>query len=143
MALEEAASAGRSGEVPVGAVLVRGGEVISRAGNASVRLSDPTAHAEVNALRGAGAALGNYRLPGCVLYVTLEPCCMCAGALVHARVDRVVFGCADPAAGAAGSMANLLQTPFLNHRCDIVSGVLEGECRSLLEVFFSNRRQAT
>ncbi len=140
LALDQAVAAAGRGEVPVGAVLVRDNRLLASAGNRCIGDRDPSAHAEINALRAAGQRLGNYRLPGCVLYVTLEPCCMCAGALVHARVARVVYGCADPDAGAAGSACNLLQTPFLNHQCDIVSGVLEPECRDLLRDFFGARR---
>lgn len=141
-ALDEAGRSGRTGEVPVGAVLVGGGRVLAAAGNSCIRDSDPTAHAEIAVLRLAGAALGNYRLSGTTLYVTLEPCVMCAGALVNARVDRVVFGCADPEAGAAGSIANILQTPFLNHRCRVLSGVLEEPCRAILADFFDDRRRS-
>lgn len=142
LALAEALRAGEAGEVPVGAVVVVGGRLVAAAGNSCIADNDPCAHAEVNALRRAGAAIGNYRLPGAELYVTLEPCVMCAGAMVHARLTRVIYGCADPAAGAAGSMANILQTPFLNHRCGILAGVLESECRGLMMSFFEDRRGA-
>lgn len=141
-ALDEAERAGRGGEVPVGAVLVGGGRVLGAAGNSCIRDHDPTAHAEIAVLRLAGAALGNYRLSGTTLYVTLEPCVMCAGALINARVDRVVFGCADSEAGAAGSVANILQTPFLNHRCRVLGGVLKESCRAILAEFFDERRRA-
>ena len=123
----------------VGCVLARDGQVVGEGWH--VRPGE--GHAEVNALRRAGAAIGNYRLPGAELYVTLEPCVMCAGAMVHARLTRVIYGCADPAAGAAGSMANILQTPFLNHRCGILAGVLESECRGLMMSFFEDRRGAS
>ncbi len=139
-ALAEAERASRIGEVPVGALVVMGDRLLAAASNSCVGDHDASAHAEINALRAAGAALGNYRLPGAILYVTLEPCIMCAGAAVNARVDTVVYGCADPDAGAAGSVANILQTPFLNHRCDVVAGVLEEECRALLRDFFQERR---
>jgi tRNA(adenine34) deaminase len=129
-------------EVPVGAVVVRGGKIIGRAHNQVELLKDATAHAEMLALTQAEAAVGDWRLVDCDLYVTKEPCPMCAGALVHTRVRRVIFGCADPAAGAAGSLVNLLQMPTLNHRCDIASGVLENECAAILKDFFRQRRDA-
>jgi tRNA(adenine34) deaminase len=141
LALREAARAGRSGEVPVGAVLVgAGGEVLARAHNRPVAASDPTAHAEVVALRRAARRLGNYRLPGTTLYVTVEPCAMCAGALVHARVARVVYGAPDPKGGAARTLYRLLDDPRLNHRAEVVGGVLEGECRDIMKEFFRERR---
>lgn len=140
LALAEAVRAGDRGEVPVGAVMVAGDQLLAGAGNSCIGDNDPCAHAELNVLRAAGAALSNYRLSGTTLYVTLEPCVMCAGALVNARVERVVYGCADADAGAAGSIANVLQTPFLNHRCAILAGVLEGPCRELLQAFFRRRR---
>lgn len=142
-ALAEARRARDAGEVPVGAVVVSNGVLLAAAGNSCVGDDDPCAHAEINALRQAGRAAANYRLTGATLYVTLEPCVMCAGALVHARIDRVVYGCADAEAGAAGSVANLLQTPFLNHRCDILAGILEAPCRELLQAFFRERRGPT
>lgn len=135
-ALREAAEAGGRGEVPVGAVVVIDGRVIGAAGNASIAQQDPTAHAEVLALRAAGASLGNYRLPGSTLYVTVEPCLMCLGAIVHARVARLVYGCADPKAGAA----DLEGDRRLNHRVVVTGGVAEEECRSLLQEFFRARR---
>jgi tRNA(adenine34) deaminase len=142
LALREAARGARIGEVPVGAVLVdRGGEVLARAHNRPVAGSDPTAHAEVVALRRAAKRLGNYRLPGTTLYVTVEPCAMCAGALVLARVRRVVFGAPDPKAGAARSLYRILDDPRLNHRAEVVGGVLEEECRTLMREFFRKRRR--
>jgi tRNA(adenine34) deaminase len=141
-ALRLAHKAAVAGEVPVGAVIVRGGKVIARAHNQVELLKDATAHAEMLALTQAEAAVGDWRLTDCDLYVTKEPCAMCAGALVHTRVSRVIFGCADPAAGAAGSVINLLQMPTLNHRCDIAAGVLEHECAAILKDFFRERRGA-
>jgi tRNA(adenine34) deaminase len=141
-ALRMASKGARSGEVPVGAVVVREGKIIARAHNQVELLKDATAHAEMLALTQAEAAVGDWRLIDCGLYVTKEPCAMCAGALVHTRVGRVIFGCADPVAGAAGSVINLLQMPTLNHRCDIASGVLENECAAILKNFFRERRDA-
>lgn len=139
-ALEQARSAAHAGEVPVGAVLVRDGEMIGAGSNQSISACDPTAHAEIVALRAAAARVGNYRLVDSTLYVTLEPCPMCAGAMIHARVARVVFGAADPRAGAAGTACNLLQTSFLNHRADVAGGLLAAECGALLREFFRARR---
>ena len=139
-ALRQALKAGKADEVPVGAVIVRAGKVIARAHNQVELLKDATAHAEMLALTQAEAAVGDWRLIDCDLYVTKEPCAMCAGALVHTRVRRVIFGCADPAAGAAGSVINLLQMPTLNHRCDIAAGVLQDECAGILQSFFRERR---
>src|SRR6267143_1296402 len=127
-ALRMAAKAREANEVPVGAVVVREGKIIGRAYNQVELLKDATAHAEMLAVTQAEAAVGDWRLTDCDLYVTKEPCAMCAGAIVHTRVKRVIFGCADPVAGAAGSVINLLQMPTLNHRCEIASGVLENEC---------------
>jgi tRNA(adenine34) deaminase len=141
-ALRQALKAGKADEVPVGAVIVRAGKVIARAHNQVELLKDATAHAEMLALTQAEAAVGDWRLVDCDLYVTKEPCAMCAGALVHTRVRRVIFGCADPAAGAAGSVINVLQMPTLNHRCDIAAGVLENECAVILKDFFRERRDA-
>jgi tRNA(adenine34) deaminase len=141
-ALRQALKAGKADEVPVGAVIVRAGRVIASAHNQIELLKDATAHAEMLALTQAEAAVGDWRLTDCDLYVTKEPCAMCAGALVHTRVSRVIFGCADPAAGAAGSVINLLQMPTLNHRCDIAAGVLENECAAILKDFFRKRRDA-
>ena len=139
-ALADAALAQGKGEVPVGAVLVRGDEIVARGANCPVTSHDPTAHAEIIALRAGGHALGNYRLNGCTLYVTLEPCIMCASAIVHARVDRVVFGAWDAQAGAAGSIIDIFRVPALNHRVDVFGGVLAEECGALLKAFFSARR---
>ena len=141
-ALRQALKAGKADEVPVGAVIVRAGKVIARAHNQVELLKDATAHAEMLALTQAEAAVDDWRLIDCDLYVTKEPCAMCAGALVHTRVRRVIFGCADPAAGAAGSVINLLQMPTLNHRCDIAAGVLQDECAGILKDFFRERRDA-
>ena len=141
-ALRMANSAFKADEVPVGAVVVREGKIIGRAHNQVELLKDATAHAEMLALTQAEAAVGDWRLTDCDLYVTKEPCAMCAGALVHTRVRRVIFGCADPAGGAAGSVINLLQMPTLNHRCDIAVGVLENECAAILQDFFRQRRHA-
>src|SRR6266702_3460784 len=139
-ALRLAAKAYEADEVPVGAVVVRGGKIMARAYNQVELLKDATAHAEMLVLTQAEAAVGDWRLTDCDLYVTKEPCAMCAGAMVHTRVKRVIFGCADPVAGAAGSVINLLQMPTLNHRCDIASGVLENECARILQNFFRKRR---
>jgi len=139
-ALRQAQKANEAGEVPVGAVIVREGKIIARAYNQVELLKDATAHAEMLALTQAEAAVGDWRLTECDLYVTKEPCAMCAGALVHTRIRRVIFGCTDPVAGAAGSVMNLLQMPALNHRCDIASGVLQDECATILQDFFRNRR---
>jgi len=141
-ALREARKAYAAGEVPVGAVVVREGRIIARAWNQVETLKDATAHAEMLALTAAQAALGDWRLEQCTLYVTKEPCPMCAGAAVHCRPERVVFGCADPKGGAAGSWINLLDAnPPLNHRCDVVAGVLGEECLHLLQVFFREARE--
>lgn len=139
-ALELARRAEAEGEVPVGAVLVKDGACMAASWNHPISGRDPTAHAEVATLRSAAEALGNYRLNDTTLYVTLEPCAMCAGALVHARVARLVFGAADPKAGAAGSVFNLVQEPRLNHRLEVTGGVLAEECGTLLKDFFSRRR---
>ena len=139
-ALRQAQKANEAGEVPVGAVIVREGKIIARAYNQVELLKDATAHAEMLALTQAEAAVGDWRLTECDLYVTKEPCAMCAGALVHTRIRRVIFGCTDPVAGAAGSVMNLLQMPALNHRCDIASGVLQDECATILQDFFRKRR---
>ena len=141
LALREAARAGRSGEVPVGAVLVGAdGAVIASGLNRPVAGRDPTAHAEIVALRRAARRIGNYRLPGTTLYVTVEPCAMCAGALVQARVARVVFGAADPKGGAARTLYRILDDPRLNHRAEVIGGVLEAECRGIIQEFFRSRR---
>src|SRR6266566_5055495 len=140
VALRLAAKAYEADEVPVGTVVVREGRIIARAYNQVELLKDATAHAEMLALTQAEAAVGDWRLTDCDLYVTKEPCAMCAGAIVHVRLRRLIFGCADPRAGAAGSVINLLQLPSLNHRCEITSGVLENECASILQDFFRKRR---
>ncbi|HUH00035.1 MAG TPA: tRNA adenosine(34) deaminase TadA [Gammaproteobacteria bacterium] len=140
-ALTLAACAEAEGEVPVGAVLVAEGRVIAETWNRNISRDDPTAHAEILALRAAGAALGNYRLPGATLYVTLEPCAMCAGAMVHARIARLVYGATDPRAGAAGSVFDLVRAPALNHQLQVTAGVLATECRALLQAFFRARRK--
>jgi tRNA(adenine34) deaminase len=140
MALAEAEKALREGEVPVGAVVVLGGEVIASAHNGPVGLKDPTAHAEILALRMAAAAEGNYRLAGATLYVTIEPCLMCAGALIHARVSRLVFGAPDPKGGAVGSLYRVLEDARLNHRVDVTGGVLKEACSEILSRFFREKR---
>src|SRR5262249_50828628 len=139
-ALRQAARAFEAEEVPIGTVIVRDGHIIARAFNQVELLKDATAHAEMLALTQAEEALGDWRLTECVLYTTKEPCPMCAGAIVHTRITRVVFGASDPKAGAAGSALNLLQYPTLNHRCEITSGVREPECRALLQAFFAAQR---
>ena len=139
-ALAEARDAAGRGEVPVGAVVVRGDEVLARSANRTFTDADPTGHAEVIALRQAARALGSWRLGGCTLYVTLEPCAMCAGAIVLARADRVVFGAWDEKAGMAGSVGDLLRHPRLNHRPQVAAGVLADECSALLQSFFRERR---
>ena len=139
-ALSEARTAGARGEVPIGAVVVREGVVLGRAGNASIVDADPTGHAEIRALRAAARAAGNYRLPEAVLYVTVEPCVMCVGAALHARVARLVYGCADPKAGAAGSVFDLARDSRLNHRIAVDAGVGEDECRAAVQEFFRARR---
>jgi tRNA(adenine34) deaminase len=140
-ALRQAQKAYVADEVPVGAVVVREGKIIARAHNQVELLKDATAHAEMLALTQAEAAVGDWRLTDCDLYVTKEPCAMCAGALVHTRIQRVIFGCTDPSGGAAGSVINLLQMPSFNHRCEITSDVLQNECAVILQEFFRKRRQ--
>jgi tRNA(adenine34) deaminase len=139
-ALALARAAGARGEVPVGAVVVCEGAIVGRGGNAPIVASDPTAHAEIAALRDAARALGNYRLPACELYVTLEPCAMCAGALMHARIARVVFGARDPKTGACGSVVDLFAVAALNHHATVTGGVLAEDCGRLLSDFFAARR---
>jgi len=141
LALADARSAREAGEVPVGAVVVRDGSPIARAGNRTIRDQDPTAHAEALVIRDAAARLGTWRLDGCALYVTLEPCAMCAGAIVLSRIERVVFGAWDDKAGMAGSVADLLRHPRLNHRPEVVAGVRADECGALLKEFFRERRE--
>jgi tRNA(adenine34) deaminase len=140
LAIEQARLAGAHGDVPIGAVILRDGEPLARAGNERERRRDPTAHAEILAIRAAAAALGGWRLPGTTLYVTLEPCAMCAGAIVLARIPTVVIGAADPKAGAAGSVLDVLAEPALNHRPEVVRGVRAAECATLLRDFFNARR---
>ncbi len=139
-ALELARQAAAAGEVPVGAVVVKDGEIVAEGWNRPIGTCDPTAHAEIIALRAAGVALDTYRLTDTTLYVTLEPCAMCAGAMVHARVKRLVFGATDPRAGAAGSVFNVVQNPALNHRIEAEGGVLAEQCGTLLRGFFAARR---
>jgi len=139
-ALAEARTAGKAGEVPIGAVIVHNGEIIARGQNSVLRALDPTAHAEVVAMRAAAAALDNYRLLGCTLYITLEPCAMCAGAMIHARLDRLVYAAADPKAGACGSVLSVLNHPQLNHRMEVEQGIGAKESSTLLRNFFRARR---
>ena len=141
IALEEARKAGEEGEVPIGAVLVSAGEVIGKGRNRPIALCDPSAHAEILALREGGVGVKNYRLPDSTLYVTLEPCIMCAGAVLQARVRRLVFGVEDPKGGAVSSLYALLEDGRLNHRVEVTPGVLRDECRELLQRFFRERRQ--
>lgn len=142
-ALALAREAAALGEVPVGAVVVCNGDIVGRGFNRPIVMRDPSAHAEIIALRDAAYNLGNYRLPGCELYVTLEPCAMCTGAIFHARIERVVFGASDPKSGVAGSVLDLYGDPRLNHHAVIVGGVLAGECGTLLSSFFAARRART
>ncbi len=139
-ALDEARLGGEAGEVPIGAVAVCNGEIVARGQNRVLRDLDPAAHAEIIALRAAAAALSNYRLPSCTLYVTLEPCAMCAGAMIHARLERLVFAAADPKAGAAGSVLSVLNHPQLNHQMQVERGILAEESAELLRSFFRERR---
>ena len=141
-ALAQAQRAWEQGEVPVGAVVVKDGVVIARGYNQPIGRHDPTAHAEIVALRAAAEALGNYRLPGCELYVTLEPCVMCSGAMMHARLARIVYGAPDPKTGACGSVVNLFEEDQLNHHAQTVGGVLADDCAGLLKSFFAARRAA-
>ncbi len=142
LALAQAREAAAAGEVPVGAVVVKDGTLLATGRNSPVATHDPSAHAEVNALRAAAAVLGNYRLEGCTLYVTLEPCAMCSGAMLHARLARVVYGAADPRTGAAGSVVDLFAQPLLNHHTRVTAGVAAESCGALLQDFFRERRQA-
>jgi tRNA(adenine34) deaminase len=139
-ALAEARNAAEAGEVPIGAVVVHDGAIIARGQNRVLRDNDPTAHAEIVALRAAAAALGNYRLGGCTLYVTLEPCAMCAGAMIHARLDRLVYAAADPKAGACGSVLSVLNHPRLNHQLQVEQGIAADVSAELLRSFFRERR---
>lgn len=142
-ALRLAQLAAVSGDVPVGAVVVSEGRIVGRGWNRVIATQDPTAHAEIGALRDAARTLGNYRLAGCHLYVTLEPCAMCAGAMVHARIARLVFGAHDPKAGAVGSVMQVVNHPKLNHQMEVAEGVLGGRCMEILQVFFRERRGGT
>ncbi|MGA2050723.1 MAG: tRNA adenosine(34) deaminase TadA [Terracidiphilus sp.] len=139
-ALAEGRLAGEAGEVPIGAIVLREGEIIARGQNRVLRDVDPTAHAEIVALREAAKLIANYRLNGCTLFVTLEPCAMCAGAMIHARLDRLVFAAADPKAGAAGSVLEVLNHPQLNHKMSVEQGILAEESAELLRAFFRERR---
>lgn len=139
-ALDQAHNAWALGEVPVGAVVVKDGEIIATGFNQPIGTHDPTAHAEIMALRAASAILGNYRLPGCELFVTLEPCAMCSGAMMHARLARVIYGASDPKTGACGSILNLFAQDRLNHHTSLVGGVLADECGAVLKSFFAERR---
>jgi tRNA(adenine34) deaminase len=141
IALDLAQQAGAAGEVPVGAIVVNDGEIIGRGSNAPITTHDPTAHAEIRAMRDAAQHLGNYRLVGCTLYVTLEPCAMCTGAIQHARIAKLIYGASDPKTGACGSIVNLMAEPKLNHHTEISGGILATECGALLTSFFSARRK--
>jgi tRNA(adenine34) deaminase len=140
-AIAQAHNAWALGEVPVGAIVVKDGQVVSTGFNQPIGTHDPTAHAEIMALRAAASILGNYRLPGCELYVTLEPCAMCSGAMMHARLARIVFGAADPKTGACGSIIDLFSQQTLNHHTEVTGGVLADECGALLKEFFAKRRR--
>ena len=140
IALSLGRQAAQNGEVPVGAIVVKDGIVIGRGSNAPITLQDPTAHAEIIAMREAAQHIGNYRLVGCTLYVTLEPCAMCSGTIQHARVAKLVYGASDPKTGACGSVINLMNEPKLNHHCEVISGVLAQECGAVLTEFFKQRR---
>jgi tRNA(adenine34) deaminase len=141
LALDLAGEAANNGEVPVGAIIVKDGVVIGRGSNAPIQHHDPTAHAEIIAMREAAQHLGNYRLVDCTLYVTLEPCAMCSGAIQHARIAKLVFGAADPKTGACGSVINLMTEPKLNHHTEVIGGVLAEECGEVLSAFFKQRRK--
>jgi tRNA(adenine34) deaminase len=143
LALEQAALAAASGEVPVGALVIKDGEIIGQGHNRNLLDSDPTAHAEIIALRQAAARLGNHRLTGCTMVATIEPCSMCAGALIHARIARLVYGASDPKAGAAGSTLQVINHPSLNHRMEVTAGVLAEKCSEILQKFFRQKRQQT
>jgi tRNA(adenine34) deaminase len=141
IALELAQLAAQAGEVPVGAIVVKNGEIIGRGSNAPIANHDPCSHAEIIAIRDAASKLGNYRLVGCTLYVTLEPCAMCSGAIQHARIARLAYGAADPKTGACGSVINLMNEPKLNHHTEVSGGILAAECGTILSLFFANRRK--
>ena len=143
MALDLARQASLNGEVPVGAIIVKEGKIIGQGSNAPIGLCDPTAHAEIQAMRQAAAHIGNYRLVDCTLYVTLEPCAMCSGAMLHARIAKLVYGASDPKTGACGSVINLMHEEKLNHHTEVVSGVLAKECGAVLSEFFKQRRLNT
>lgn len=140
-ALELAVQAAAAGEVPVGAVVVKDGQIIGRGSNAPIGRHDPTAHAEIQAMRDAAQHLGNYRLVGCSLYVTLEPCAMCSGAIQHARIARLIYGASDPKTGACGSVVDLMNEPRLNHHTDVTGGVMAEQCGAILSAFFAGRRK--
>ena len=140
LALDLAKQAAANNEVPVGAIVVKDGVVIGRGANAPIGLNDPTAHAEVIAMREAAQHLGNYRLVDCTLYVTLEPCAMCSGAMQHARIAKLIYGASDPKTGACGSVLNLMAEPKLNHHCEVLGGVMADECGAILSGFFKQRR---
>ena len=141
LAIEEAIKAEKKGEVPVGAIIVLNNRIIAKAHNSPISKNDPTAHAEVLAIRNASKKLQNYRLPGTTLYVTLEPCAMCLGAVIHARINRIVFGTSDPKSGVCGSTANLTSEAFFNHKIIVNGGILEQDCKQILQSFFKLRRQ--
>jgi len=141
MALDQARAALQAGEVPVGALVIRDNQILSTGSNRNLADHDPTAHAEIVALREAAARTGNHRLPGCTLICTIEPCAMCAGAMVHARIARLVYGAADPKAGAAGSVLDVVRHPLLNHRIEVTAGILADQCSQLLKDFFTSRRK--
>ncbi len=141
IALDLAQRAAAAGEVPVGAIVVKDGDIIGRGSNAPITTHDPTAHAEIRAMREAAQHLGNYRLVGCTLYVTLEPCAMCSGAIQHARIAKVIYGASDPKTGACGSVVNLMAEPKLNHHTEIEGGILATECGEILSSFFAARRK--
>ena len=143
LALEQARLAALAGEVPVGALVIRQGEIIGQGHNRNLLDNDPTAHAEIVALRQAAARVGNHRLIGCTMVATIEPCSMCAGALIHARIARLVYGAADPRAGAAGSTVQVINHPSLNHRMEVTAGVLADKCSEILQQFFRRKRQQT
>ena len=143
LALEQAQLAALAGEVPVGALVIRNGEIIGQGHNRNLLDNDPTAHAEIVALRQAAARVGNHRLIGCTMVATIEPCSMCAGALIHARIARLVYGAADPKAGAAGSTVQVINHPSLNHRMEVTAGVLADKCSEILQQFFRRKRQQT
>jgi tRNA(adenine34) deaminase len=143
LALEQARLGGEAGEVPVGALVIKDGEIVGRGHNRNLLDKDPTAHAEIVALRQAATLLGNHRLPGCVMVATIEPCSMCAGALIHARISRLVYGAPDTKAGAAGSVLQVINHPSLNHKMEVTAGVLAGKCSEILQEFFRRKRDPT